>query len=266
MEEGFDQIAQHYDTDFVHSSIGKMQRQLVWRYLEKYFKQHTDLNILELNCGTGEDALWLAEKGHSILATDVSEKMVEITHSKAKMSEWSENISSSILDISRPETYPTDNRFDLIFSNFGGLNCISPETLSNVIPTMAKLLKPNGHLIAVVMPKYCLWESLYFTLKGKFNEVFRRNRSGFLDVPVGDQTVKTWYFSPKQFAKICGQSFEIKRKLPLGFFLPPSYLENYFERHPTQLRMLNWKEKLITNWAFLSPSADHFIIDMEVRS
>lgn len=266
MEAGFDQIAQQYDTDFVHTSIGKMQRQLVWHYLEKYFKQHTNLDILELNCGTGEDALWMAEKGHSTRATDVSEKMIDLARSKAKVNEWSENISFAILDISKPETYPTNNSFDLVFSNFGGFNCVDPGTLSNVMPAIAKLLKPNGHLIVVVMPKYCLWESVYFSLKGKFKEVFRRNRSGSLDVLLGNQTVKTWYYAPKEFAEICKTSFITTRIRPVGFFLPPSYLENYFSRHPAQLRFLNWKEKFISNWAFLSSYADHFIIDMEVRS
>lgn len=266
MKAGFDQIAQNYDADFVHTSIGKMQRQLVRNYLEKCFKSHTKLNILELNCGTGEDGIWFAEKGHSVLATDVSERMIEVTQSKARLSEWSNNISCAILDISKPETYPADSHFDLIFSNFGGFNCVDPEILSNVIPEIAKLLKPKGHLVAVVMPKHCVWESVYFTLKGKFASIFRRNRKSSLSVMVGDEQVETWYFSPRQFAKICNLSFATKRKRPIGFFLPPSYLENYFEKHPAQLSLLNWKEKLFSNWACLSGYSDHFLIDLEVRS
>lgn len=266
MGTGFDQIAQQYDTEFVHSAIGRMQRKIVWQYLEKHFEKNNQLNILELNCGTGEDAIWMAGMGHQVLATDVSKQMIKVTRQKADESLFLENISFKVLDLLKPEFYPSAHQFDLIFSNFGGFNCISPESLTDVIPEIAKLLKPNGHLIAVVMPKYCLWESIYFAVKGKFKAVFRRNRLNSLSVPVGDQMVPTWYYSPEQFAAICNTSFIKKRKGPVGFFLPPSYLENYFGRHPAQLRLLNWKEKMISGWAFLSAYADHFIIDMEVRS
>lgn len=265
MKAGFDQIAQNYDANFVNTSIGKMQRQRVWYYLEKSFKQHTSLDILELNCGTGEDAIWLAKKGNRVLATDVSEKMIEEARSKAKMSAWSENISCAILDISKAETYPVGSRFDLIFSNFGGFNCVGPEILSNVIPEIAKLLKPTGRLVAVVMPKYCLWESIYFTLKGKFSEGFRRRHPGPLAVPVGEKKIKTWYYAPHEFARICKPFFKTINIHPVGFFLPPSYLENYFEKHPAQLRVLNWKEKLMSNWSWPASYSDHFLIDMEVR-
>ncbi len=37
------------------------------------------LDILELNCGTGEDAVLFSEKGFNIVATDVSEEMLKVT-------------------------------------------------------------------------------------------------------------------------------------------------------------------------------------------
>ena len=47
-----------------------MLRGRVWQTLERTFTpgQH----ILELACGTGEDALWLAQRGIQVTATDGS--------------------------------------------------------------------------------------------------------------------------------------------------------------------------------------------------
>ena len=119
----FDKIAHNYDDGFSNTVLGKMQRQIVWDYLAKNINIKKSLNILELNCGTGEDALWLASKGHKVVATDISENMIRVAKNKAKSSTFGKNISFSILDISSPDTFPTETKFDIIFSNFGGLCC-----------------------------------------------------------------------------------------------------------------------------------------------
>ncbi len=94
MQQAFDTIAEEYDTSFTNSIIGNAQREIVWSYLEKTLPKNKNLNILELNCGTGEDALWFAKKGHKVLATDISEKMLEITNDKLNQS----NLRSSVQD------------------------------------------------------------------------------------------------------------------------------------------------------------------------
>lgn len=265
MSAGFDQIANEYDADFVNTATGKMQRNIVWDYLKKFLDKKDSLSILELNCGTGEDAIWLASKGHKVLATDVSEKMLEVANKKANASGFGESISFSILDISKPETYPKDIQFDIVFSNFGGFNCLSPDDFLKVLPAIAKILKPKGRLISVIMPKFCLWESFYFSLKGEFSKVFRRNRADSLAVQLGDNQVETWYFSPSQIQGLNPSAFRIIRKRPVGLFLPPSYLENYFAKHPKSLHFLNRVEKLFGSFSFTSSFSDHFIIDMEVQ-
>ena len=265
MPSGFDNIAATYDDGFVNTVTGKMQRKIVWDYLEKYLNGKKRLNILELNCGTGEDAIWLAKKGHKVMATDISESMIKVAMKKAEIT-GSNNISFSVLDISNPDIYPSDIKFDLIFSNFGGLNCISPDSFQKVIPKIAGLLKPKGHFITVIMPKFCLWEWLYFTGKGMFSKANRRTGSKPLNVDIAGNNVDTWYYSPSEIANNSNKYFKKIKTLPVGLFLPPSYLDNYFSKHPKFLSLLNSLESMAGSAGFASSYSDHFIIDMEVES
>ncbi len=93
MRADFDQAAATYDNYFTFSEIGKKQRALVYEKLQKQLK---DTNkILEINCGTGEDAIWLANQNFLVTATDISKNMIEIAQSKSNV----KNLTFKILDI-----------------------------------------------------------------------------------------------------------------------------------------------------------------------
>ena len=72
----WDVTAENYDHIFPETVIGKMQRDAVWRDLDKAFQPGQ--RILELNCGTGIDAAHLAKRGVQIVACDLSAKMLDI--------------------------------------------------------------------------------------------------------------------------------------------------------------------------------------------
>lgn len=266
MKKDFDHIAKNYDIDFTHSEIGKLQRKSVYKYLEKLPNK---LNILELNCGTGEDAIWFASKGNTVLATDISEEMIKVAKAKTK---GIDNIKIKQLDIknvhvilSNPEISGEKPQFDLIFSNFGGLNCLNKQELQDFFVSVSKLLSENGKIILVIMPKNTLWESLYFLLKGHFKNVFRRNTNKGINVNIEGKDVKTWYFNPSEIKKLGNESFKLVKTRPIGFFLPPSYLEKYFKKHKRFLSILDTLEKQINKFGFLARFSDHYLIELKVN-
>src|SRR3954447_11979042 len=63
----FDAVADSYDAQFTHTTIGALMREVVWRRLGARFAAGS--RVLEMNCGTGEDALWMARRGVNVLAT-----------------------------------------------------------------------------------------------------------------------------------------------------------------------------------------------------
>lgn len=263
MMTAFDHIAIVYDDDFTYGSIGALQRQKVWDYLDKVLPDHS-LSILELNCGTGEDAVHLAGQGHNVLATDLSEEMVTVARSKAKKMGLDQQVTFIQCDINNIAHADFTGKFDLIFSNFGGLNCVDAMALQKLSKVASHLLKPGGRFIGVIMPAFCAWESIYFLSKVSIKKAFRRAKRGPLMAPINHESVETWYYTPSRIRDIFKREFQLAGLKPIGFFLPPSYLESFFKSRKRFLNKLDVFEDKINQHPFLSGCSDHFLIDLKL--
>jgi ubiquinone/menaquinone biosynthesis C-methylase UbiE len=261
----FDHIASTYDASFTRTPIGQLQRKQVWKNLQQITLELKGLDILELNCGTGEDAVLFSEKGFNIVATDVSEEMLKVTQEKVQQYSMQHKISSQYLDLDSFDDTLFEKKFDLIFSNFGGLNCINPESLKKLFDKIPSILNPDGRFVAVIMPKFCLWESIYFASKFQFKNIFRRWTSESVDAGLQGALVKTWYFRPGQI-KSWAHKFSLVSVKPIGFALPPSYLQQFFLRHKRFLWRLNKLEKKFSGWSIVSGMSDHYLIDLKLKA
>lgn len=262
----FDQVANTYDQTFTDTNIGRLLRNVVWRYIDKIIPFNNPLNILELNCGTGEDAIYFGSKGHQVLATDISEKMMDVARKKVVENGLENKVNIKKCDAREILDCELKPGYDLIFSNFGGLNCLPKEVLLQLSNDLHHLLKPNGRFIAVVMPRFCVWESLYFALKGRKKEIFRRNTNESILANVDGVSVETWYYSPNDFIEIFSNNFKKIKTKPVGFAIPPSYLEPFFVNKQCLLNFLNSCENLLGSIPVLSGCSDHFLIDLEKYS
>lgn len=264
MNEFFDIASKTYDQDFTNSSIGRLQRNLVWKYLDQRVQSEKPLDILELNCGTGEDALHLAQMGHNVTATDISGEMLTIARKKITSAGLKQRVHLEQLDLKEIHHFDKGTKFDLIFSNFGGLNCIAQPDLNNFKSEIRKMMKPNGALIMVIMPELCVWESLYFMLKLKTHEVFRRKKPSVL-ANVSGIKVETWYYSPKTIRNSFSPEFSISKVKPIGLFAPPSYMEPFMQRNRGLFGLLSFLERNLSRFSWQGSMSDHYYIELEVR-
>jgi ubiquinone/menaquinone biosynthesis C-methylase UbiE len=261
----FDEAAAVYDTDFTYSTTGRAQRKIVHEYLEKNLNNWKSLHVLELNCGTGEDAVYLASGGAEVLATDSSEKMLEVAGKKIKSAGLENKICIKKIDIAELGYLNFGRKFDLIFSNFGGLNCVDGNKLKELSGIFRTILKPHGRMIFIIMPPSTLWEISYFIFKRKFKEAFRRRKKSGIEVKIKESSVRAYYYSPGEIRKIFAENFIMNKLSPLGFFIPPSYLENFFKGKIKLFAALSKLENFIRNISALSSFSDHYIIDLEAR-
>lgn len=257
MSASFDIAAKNYDATFTNSVIGKAQRHLVYHHFSEILKTNTPKTILEINCGTGEDALWLAKQKFQVVATDISKEMIAIAKSKNTF----ENCTFEVEDAtSISEKY----QVDLLFSNFGGLNCLTPIELERFFKTISKNLTSNGRLVLIIMPKNTLWEQLYFLFKANISNAFRRKK-GIATANVDGENVPTNYYNPKEIVHLSKTDFDLKALKPIGFFIPPSYMEPFFKNKPKLFSCFNWLEDRITHLSFLSKYADHYLICLQKK-
>ncbi|MGB0525723.1 MAG: class I SAM-dependent methyltransferase [Flammeovirgaceae bacterium] len=259
----FDHIAANYDDSFTYTHTGKLQRQLVWNHLNQSLPS-SPLNVLETNCGTGEDALYLAAKGHQVIATDISEEMVIQT--RLKVQKAARSIRVEICSIQKSLQQFGTHQFDLIFSNFGGFNCVSPRDLSAWAQHVPQLLTANGRIILVIMPTYCIWESIAFLKKFNFKAAFRRSTRKAVRAIVGQEKMPIWYYSPRQIKALFSTHFQVRAIKPIGFFLPPSYLDTYFHNKNNLLRRFYKLDQFIEHARVSASLSDHFLIDLQLRS
>ncbi len=258
MNAGFDVEAINYDVNFTYTLIGKAQRAIVHHHLKKHLEN--PLHILEVNCGTGEDAIWLAKQKHVITATDISENMIAQAKSKTKLN----NLIFLQLDCLKIQEKFNPDSFDFLFSNFGGLNCLTKKELNYFFENTASILQPKSKLALVIMPKNTLWEQLYFVLKGKFSEAFRRKKEKAI-APVSGESVSTYYYNPKDIVNLSKNNFKYIESKPIGFFIPPSYLESFVKKHQFLFKVLVMLDKWIKKLSFLSKYADHYLIVLEKK-
>ena len=269
----FDGMAVDYDRDFTHSLVGAAQRRIVWQVLDDCLsRQVRPCRVLELNCGTGEDALHMARAGHRVLATDVSGEMLRVAGDKLQRSGLGHAVQTRRLDLQalasgQVRAQDLGGPFDLVFSNFGGLNCLSPEALQALAAPLAACLAPQGQVIAVVMPRLCLWESAWALLHLQPRRAARRWRGGPVpaQLSAGQPPLPVWYHGVADMQRAFGGHFRPERVRPVGLAVPPSYLEPLARGAP---RWLASMERLDSRWltaAWSAGLADHALIQWRRR-
>ena len=215
--------------------------------------------ILEINAGTGTDAVFFAKKGFNVHATDISGGM--IYQLKNKVIKYSLKDQISVQQCSFTELNKiTCGPFNYIFSNFGGLNC-TPDLLE-VTKFFPDLLNRNGRITLVLMPPLCPWE-IALIFRGQFKTAFRRLKKYGTRSHLEGKYFNTFYYSPQKTIEALGKKFRILKLQGLASFTPPPYMENFPGRFPTIYKNLNKFDKYFSNHFPFNHFADHFILTAE---
>lgn len=266
----FDSVAAQYDADFTDTRLGERKRQIVRAYVEKVLQQNW--RVLELNCGTGHDALWLAERVQHVLATDVSEGMITVAREKARRLEAS-NIAFNQMAIE--ELWSTNEltlpdpaeQFNFVFSNFDGLNCV--QNIALVPKGLHHILKPNGEAIVVLMSKFCIVETVGSALRGKFSAAtgrFRKDvRTQGLQVNIGQGVgMKTWFHPTGKILQYFRKhGFRVVAVRGVGLTTPPTSMRDAYNRHITLFQRLHGLEDALSPHFPFNRMSDHILIHVQ---
>lgn len=250
-----------FDGQYRGNTIIQYKREKVRKHVQQFLTAKS--SILELNSGTGEDAIWFAQQGHKVHATDISSAMQQVLKNKTSGSGLDEMISTELISYTQLEKLKNKGPYDLVFSNFAGLNCTGE--LDNVLRSLSSLLKPGGFVTLVIMPKFCLWEFILL-FKGKFKTAFRRFFSSN-GVPAHIEGVyfTCWYYKPAFIIKHVQPDLSLLAQEGLCTLVPPSYMEGFAEKYAKIFSFLKAKEeKWKTKWPWKN-IGDYYIISFQKK-
>lgn len=236
----FDRIAPHYDTLWTRSAIGRCQRNAVWRWLDPLIQRRD--RILDLGCGTGEDALHMMNAGAEVCGLDASAAMVRIARGRG--------VDARHLSVEALTAL--SGNFNGAISNFGVLNCV--RDLKSVSLALSRLVRPGGFFALCVMGSFCAWETCYFLARGNSRKAFRRfARNGALSA----SGVHVTYPSVTRMKTAFHPEFRLTGWTGIGLSIPPSYVDAI---SPGAIERFARIDRCLAHWPLFRGLADHRLL------
>ncbi|MEZ5294284.1 MAG: class I SAM-dependent methyltransferase [Vicinamibacterales bacterium] len=252
----FDLVADDYDR-LADGALFLAQRARARAALVEWLPARS--RVLEIGCGTGLDAVFLAEAGMDVVACDPSSEMQRLTAGRALRAGVVDRVR--VLDCGL-EGLPAfldalGAEFDAIVSNFGALNCVASLDALGVVA--AGHLRPGGAALLTVMGRACLLEMAYFALTRRPAQALRR-RQDHVMVPVGGIDVPTYYHSLEALGRALGPDLMRAQVRGLGVLLPPPYLEPRWRALPPAVRAAaRAADRVVASWPGLNRCGDHVL-------
>lgn len=259
VDRAFSKQSTHFDEDDFSNPILQEWRQRIYAHVDKFLKP--DSKILELNAGTGIDAIRFAQQGHSVRATDLSSGMIARLREKILIDSLADKIIAQ--QVSFDKLDEVEGKFDYGFSNFGGLNCI--DDLEKVTMYLPKLLNNGAYITWVIMPRISPWEWTWI-FKGKFKAAFRRLNVNGTTARLEGESFTTFYHSLGKIKKSLGPAFKLINAEGLGVISPPPSAENFVKRFRTISNLLNRIDRATSKIPQLNRWGDHVIVTFQFRS
>src|SRR6185437_4310344 len=258
-QDAFDSVAADYDGPRGNNALIQDMRHEMWRWLDTTFAPGS--RLIDIGCGTGLDAIRMAELGHRVTATDWSPRMVQRTSERAACKQLMERVR--VLPLGAHELQELDGQgtYDGAYSNLGPLNCV-PD-LGRVAHECARLLKPGGALVFTVIGRICPWEIAHYLWRRKWARVGVRFARGLVPVGMNKHTIWTRYYQPREFYRPFAEHFSLSHYRGLCVLAPPPYLTSIREKHPIAYERLWRLDRRVAGWPALRAAGDHFLIVMK---
>ena len=257
--EAFSRTAEKYDSFAAdHPHLTRM-RSKVYAHLERFIPKAA--RILELNCGTGTDAVELARRGYTVHAMDNAPGMLKRLRDKVLRFDLGDRITfqqCSFTELNQIQGAP----YDVVFSNLGGLNCV-PD-LSPIIEQLPGVLRPNGLVTWTLMPPVCLWE-LAEIFRGRPRLAFRRFSLYGTRAHLEGLYFRVYYFTPQQVLQWFGDDYDCLAIEGLSVLTPTAEGKKFVNQHPQLYQTLSWLDDRLALRRPWRGWGDFFMITLRYR-
>jgi SAM-dependent methyltransferase len=251
----FDELAADYERQELENPIRQRMRARSLAVLEANFP--AGAKLVDVGCGTGTEALWLAQRGRHVTAVDPSTQMLDVLNARARAA----NLDIPTHLLRAGALGGLTGEFDGAYSSFGGLN--TEPDLGAALASLARLVRPGGRIVLGVMNRWCVSEMALMMAAGRPRQAFRRYRPT-LTVQVGTTSVDVQYPSWPGLKRTVNAHFKVLRVEALLLLLLP-YAWPRLAAHKSVFGALDRIDRALAPhrpWAWLG---DHLLVIAERR-
>ena len=218
---GWDAWAEEYARLPRLNSTYRFSKRLLYEVIERELRGDEPLDVLDFNCGCGNDFAYFLDAGHRVVGCDGSAGMLSVAAQRHVVA-----VSDGRVDLyhGRAEALTADafggRRFDAILSATGGTAYLTDGQLQRVHAVFAALLKPGGSMIITHLVPRCLIESLYHLSYARPRRALKRWRTR-LDISVKSEPLTMYLRSARHLERILSDVAPADRLVPLNVLTPP---------------------------------------------
>ena len=243
---GWDAWAEEYAELPRLNSTYRFSKRLLYDVIEGELRKDAPLDVLDFNCGCGNDFGHFLGAGYRAVGCDGSAGMLSVAARR-----YDDAVSDSRVALyhGQAEALTVDafdgRRFDAIISATGGTAYLTDSQLQRVHATFLALLRPGGCMIITHLMPRCLTESLYYLLHAHPRVALRRWRTT-LEISVRSEPLTMYLRSARYLERILGDVAPADRLVPLNVLTPP--FQTGFQLPERFVGVMNWAEHTLQRY------------------
>lgn len=233
------------ERELVRNPVGRLFRYVFQERLLPAFPAGS--RLLDLGCGSGEDALWLASRGRVVVGVDVASSMIERARALLEREPLArERVRFEVC--AAEAVQGLGEAFDGAYSDFGALNCGDLKAIGRAL---ARVLRPGAALVLSLAGPSPLPRLLSRAPVGRGEA-----RGAWpADVPA-----PTHYPTLARVRRAFGPEFTWSGGFSLGALVPDPGHADWVVRHPQAFGVLAALESVVRSWPLLRALGDHNVL------
>jgi SAM-dependent methyltransferase len=250
-ERFFDRFASTYAADFESNELASWTRDRAHRIYRDELPLFS--TVVDLGCGPGVDAVFLAGLGHRVIAIDRSPRMLDEARGRVARAGARDRVTlarGDALTLSTCSEIPVGG-VDAIVMGFGVVNCV-PDARA-LLSEVASCLRPGGMVILSTLSNTPLWDAAWSLAHGRRSH--RWSAEAVRIESLGQSTL-AWYRSARDIERAAAGHLSLRRVWLVGTVAPPPYLDGFFRRHTVSRRLLCRLDETVAGWRPLGCFAD----------
>jgi ubiquinone/menaquinone biosynthesis C-methylase UbiE len=249
----YDAIAASYDAQVQGDA---WMREVLHRHYARLFRRGD--RVLDVGCGTGIDAVFLAEGGVHVTAIDYSREMIAQLRTRVSTAGVADLVDSRVMPIEELSRL-VGTQYDGLISAFAGLSTL-PD-LRHFATDAAALVRPRGRVVLHMLNRFSLWEWLGYVSHCNWPAARQVGRLTSRQFTIGGRAVRhRLYFSHAAFRRYFERHFALRAAYGLGCLRPPHTVQRIPDGVVQRLERLDVRT---AHWPLFQNAGRFFVLDLE---